>query len=184
MSTEMHEFFNRDKPKVTVAKRFNLKHIFRSGAIVWVKHAGKDYYLVFKSLSRPSRGFQLPGGRIEKFENPSDTIVREVFEETGLETRIVCPLGVMMLENSVDNYSNLQIYYILKPIYPINIHEKWRYTDKDSTRQELECWFVPVEKDPVFLSAGQHNTILMFRDWLHEHQKPKTIRPALKPKMT
>ena len=116
---------------------------------------------------------QLPGGRIEKFENPSDTIVREVFEETGLETRIICPLGMMMLENQVDNYSNMQIYYILKPIYPININEKWRFTDHDHTKQELECWFVPVDKDPAFLAAGQHNTVLMFRDWLHDHQKPR-----------
>jgi 8-oxo-dGTP pyrophosphatase MutT (NUDIX family) len=185
MPTENHEFFHRDKPKVTVAKRFNLKHIFRSGAIVWVKHQGRDYYLVFKSISRPSRGFQIPGGRIEKYENPSDTIVREVYEETGLETRIVCPLGMMMLENTVDNYSNMQIYYILKPVNPINITEKWRFIDHDNTKQELECWFVPVDKDPSFLSAGQHNTILMFRDWLHDHQKakPKVFVPFNKTKV-
>jgi 8-oxo-dGTP pyrophosphatase MutT (NUDIX family) len=173
MPLEPQDFNHRDKPKVTVAKRFNLKHIFRSGAIVWVKHLGRDYYLIFKSISRPTRGLQLPGGRVEKFENPSDTIVREVCEETGLETRIICPLGMMMLENHGDNYSNLQIYYILKPIYPININEKWRFTDHDHTKQELECWFVPVDKDPSFLAAGQHNVVLMFRDWLYDHQKPR-----------
>jgi 8-oxo-dGTP pyrophosphatase MutT (NUDIX family) len=165
-------FYKRDVPIVTVCKRFNLKHIFRSGGVIWVKSGGKDYYLVFKSLSRPARGIQLPGGRIEKYENPSDTIIREIHEETGLETRIVCPLGLMMVENPKDQYSNLQLYYILKPVYPININERWRYTDRDNTKQELECWFVPIEKDPSFLAGGQDNIINLFKQWLEEHKKP------------
>jgi 8-oxo-dGTP pyrophosphatase MutT (NUDIX family) len=163
----------REKPTVAFAGKFNLKHIFRSGAIVWVKYFGKDYYLVFKSISRPARGIQIPGGRIEKFENPSTTIVREVQEETGLETRIVCPLGMMLVENNKDSYSNLQLFYILKPVYPININEKWRYTDRDATKQELECWFVPVDKDCSFLNGGQENVVKMFRTWLQEHQRPR-----------
>jgi 8-oxo-dGTP pyrophosphatase MutT (NUDIX family) len=170
-NTENHS--KRELLTTTLAKRFNLKHIFRSGAIVWVKYSGKDYYLVFKSISRPARGIQLPGGRIEKYENPSDTIIREVQEETGLETRIVCPLGLILVENSKDLYSNLQLYYILKPVYPININERWRYTDRDNTHQELECWFVSVDRDPSFLALGQDQTVYMFREWLSEHQKPR-----------
>ncbi len=172
--SEINDYIARREPPVTtLCKRFNLKHIFRSGAIVWVKYSGKDYYLVFKSISRPARGIQLPGGRIEKYENPSDTIIREVQEETGLETRIVCPLGLILSENTKDMYSNLQLYYILKPVYPININERWRYTDRDNTHQELECWFVSIDRDPSFLALGQDQAVYMFRDWLLEHQKPK-----------
>ena len=174
MIPENAEFLHKkDIPSVTICKRFNLKHIFRSGGIVWVKYSGKDYYLVFKSISRPSRGIQLPGGRIEKYENPSDTIIREIQEETGLETRIVCPLGFMLVENSKDHYSNLQLYYILKPVYPININERWRYTDRDNTRQELECWFVSVDRDPSFLSGGQDKIVEIFKQWLIDHKKPQ-----------
>jgi 8-oxo-dGTP pyrophosphatase MutT (NUDIX family) len=173
MPSENHEnHFRKDPPSISICRRFNLKHIFRSGAIIWVKFAGRDYYLVFKSISRPARGIQLPGGRIEKYENPSDTVVREVQEETGLETRIVCPLGLMLAENPKDQYSNLQLYYILKPVYPININERWRYTDRDNTKQELECWFVAVDRDPSFLSGGQDKVVKMFREWLNDHKRP------------
>jgi 8-oxo-dGTP pyrophosphatase MutT (NUDIX family) len=168
----------RESPSVTICKRFNLKHIFRSGGIIWVKYAGKDYYLVFKSISRPARGIQLPGGRIEKYENPSDTIIREVQEETGLETRIVCPMGLMLVENKEDQYSNLQLYYILKPVYPININERWRYTDRDNTKQELECWFVSIDRDPSFLAGGQDKIIRLFREWLRDHKKPNIPQPT------
>ncbi len=162
-----------ERPAVTISKKFNLRHVFRSGGIVWVKYKGKDYYLVFKSLSRPSRGIQIPGGRIEKFENPADTIIREVQEETGIETRLICPLGFVLAENSKDMYSNMQLYYILKPLFNIDIHERWRYIDRDNTRQELECWFVPVDKDPSFLAVGQDMVVDMFRKWLSDNQKSK-----------
>jgi 8-oxo-dGTP pyrophosphatase MutT (NUDIX family) len=162
-----------EKPAVTISKKFNLRHVFRSGGIVWVKSKGKDYYLVFKSLSRPSRGIQIPGGRIEKFENPADTIIRETQEETGIECRLICPLGLVLAENSKDLYSNLQLFYILKPVFNIDIHERWRFIDRDNTRQELECWFVPVDKDPSFLAVGQDMVIDMFRKWLSDNSKAK-----------
>lgn len=170
-NTENFYFAKREAATVSVCRRFNIKHIFRSGAIVWIKNNGKDYYLVFKSISRPARGMQLPGGRIEKYENPSDTIIREVQEETGLETRIICPLGFMLVENVKDQYSNLQLYYILKPVYPINVNERWRYTDRDNTKQELECWFVSIDKDPSFLAGGQDKIVHQFHDWLNEHKR-------------
>lgn len=39
-------------------------------------------------------GWTLPGGGIESGEDPRDTVVREVFEETGLEARVGKLLGV------------------------------------------------------------------------------------------
>lgn len=154
----------------SLTKKFNLKHIFRGGAVVWTKYKEKDYYLVFKSNSRPQRGIQLPGGRIEREENPAKGILREVKEETGLDTKILCPLGLVYFENSKDNYSNLQIYYILRTIKPINPSQKWRYIDKDTSHQELECWFEPVEKDPEFLANNQNEVIEMFKKWLEDHK--------------
>ncbi len=162
-------------------KRFNLKHVFRGGAVVWLKHENIDYYVVFKSISRPNRGIQLPGGRIERLENPAEAVLREVKEETGIETKIVCPLGFIHFENQEDNYSNLQIYYIVRPTHPLNVKGKWKYIDKDRTRQELECWFVPTSKDSNFLSAGQDKVILMFKDWLEEHKPAKQNNYSYKP---
>jgi 8-oxo-dGTP pyrophosphatase MutT (NUDIX family) len=159
----------------SIVKKFNLKHIFRGGAVVWTKYKQKDFYLVFRSNSRPQRGIQLPGGRIEREENPAEGILREVKEETGLSTKILCPLGLVYFENIKDNYSNLQIYYILKTLKPINPAQKWHYTDKDNSHQELECWFEPIEKDLGFLANGQNEVIEMFKKWLEDHKPGETL---------
>jgi 8-oxo-dGTP pyrophosphatase MutT (NUDIX family) len=158
----------------SIVKKFNLKHVFRGGAVVWTKYKQKDFYLVFRSNSRPQRGIQLPGGRIEREENPAEGILREVKEETGLSTKILCPLGLVYFENIKDNYSNLQIYYILKTLKPINPAQKWHYTDKDNSHQELECWFEPIEKDLGFLANGQNEVIEMFKKWLKDHKPIET----------
>lgn len=170
------DFINFDQPRIvkgkSLAKKFRLKHVFRGGALIWAKSGGKDYYAVFKSKTRPNRGIQLPGGRIERNENPAEAIIREAKEETGIDTKIICPLGMIYFDNQDDNYSSLQIYYLVRPVYPINVNKKWRYIDKDHTRQELECWFEPIEKPADFLAAGQDQVVEMFRQWLIEHKKP------------
>lgn len=43
--------------------------------------------------------FDLPGGRIEFGEEPIDALVREVREETSLETKIGCPLRAWSVVN-------------------------------------------------------------------------------------
>jgi 8-oxo-dGTP pyrophosphatase MutT (NUDIX family) len=159
----------------SISKKFHLKHVFRGGAVIWTKHQGKDYYVVFSSKSRPNRGIQLPGGRIERSENPAEAIIREAKEEVGIDTRIICPLGIIYFENEVDNYSSLQIYYLVRPVFPLNVNKKWKFIDKDHTHQELECWLEPVDKDPEFLAAGQRQVIVMFQKWLEEHKKPEEI---------
>jgi len=156
----------------SISKKFRLKNVFRGGAVIWSKYQGKDYYVVFSSKSRPNRGIQLPGGRIERNENPAEAVIREVKEETGIETRIICPLGLIHFDNEDDNYSSLQIYYLVRPVFPATINKKWKFIDKDHTKQELECWYEPIEKSPDFLAAGQDQVIEMFKQWLSEHKKP------------
>ena len=159
-----------DQP-LSFSKQFALRHVFRAGAIVWCKYKGKDYYVVFRSLTRPNRGTQLPGGRIERNENFAETILREVKEETGIECRIICPLGIVYYENPADNYSNMQFYYIVRSVYPIDVFKKWKFIDKDMTKQELEVWCVPIERDSSYLAAGQDQVVEMFKVWLQDHKK-------------
>ncbi len=39
------------------------------------------------------RGFEFPGGKVEKNESPSQAAIREVFEETGGEVKQLIPIG-------------------------------------------------------------------------------------------
>jgi 8-oxo-dGTP pyrophosphatase MutT (NUDIX family) len=164
----------------TYSRKFLLRHTFRGGAVIWTKFQGKDYYVVFRSLTRPNRGVQLPGGRVERVENIAQTIIREVEEETGLTTKIVCPLGSIYFENPPDDYSKLEVYYIVRTEVPLDITKKWRFTDMDRTKQEMECWCVPVDKDPNFIAAGQDRVIHMFRQWLKDHKKPHYVGKKFK----
>ncbi|MEM1311941.1 MAG: NUDIX hydrolase [Patescibacteria group bacterium] len=156
----------------SLSKKFSLRHVFRVGAIVWCKHKGRDYYVVMKSFTRPNRGTQIPGGRIERDENPAAAVIREVIEETGVETRIICPLGLIFFENPEDNYSNLQLYYIVRPLYPINVFKRWQVIDQDQTKQELECWCMSTNNPTSYLAVGQGKIVDMFKVWLKEHKKP------------
>lgn len=165
----------RPNKGTSISKKFHLKHVFRGGAVIWTKHQGKDYYVVFSSISRPNRGIQLPGGRIERNENPAEAIMREAREEVGIDTRIICPLGIIYFENENDNYSSLQIYYLVRPVFPLDVNKRWKFIDKDHTRQELECWLEPVERDPEFLAVGQRQVIVMFQKWLEEHKRPEEV---------
>jgi ADP-ribose pyrophosphatase YjhB (NUDIX family) len=162
-----------ESQQTVIAKKFSLRHSFRAGAIVWAKdkRTNRDYYLVFKSYTRPTRGIQLPGGRVEKLENVADTVIREVKEETNVDTRILCPLGFIYLNNPAKNYSRVEIYYIVRPLYPIDIRKRWHHTDKDKSAQKLECWFLPADKAPLFLAGGQDLSVTMFQQWLKEHSK-------------
>ncbi len=42
----------------------------------------------------PNEAWMLPGGRLENQENPEDTLIREIKEETNLEINVVSPCHV------------------------------------------------------------------------------------------
>lgn len=161
-----------------VARKFLLKHSFRAGAIIWVKDrkTNKDYFVVLKSHSRPSKGVQLPGGRVEKLENVANTVVREVKEETGLSTSILCPLGTIYINNPTKNYSRLETYYIVRPTKTLDIRSRWRHTDKDRSKQKMEVWMMPVDGDITTLNSGQDLAVKMFRQWLNEHAQLNDLK--------
>ncbi|MCW4044085.1 MAG: NUDIX hydrolase [Candidatus Bathyarchaeota archaeon] len=53
-----------------------------------------DRILLIKRATVPFRGYwALPGGRVDPGETVEQTIVREVKEETGLHTEVICKIG-------------------------------------------------------------------------------------------
>jgi 8-oxo-dGTP pyrophosphatase MutT (NUDIX family) len=51
--------------------------------------------LVFEHRDFPEAGTQVPAGTVEDDEAPSDAVVREVQEETGLTARVMRELGTL-----------------------------------------------------------------------------------------
>lgn len=54
----------------------------------------KDKGKILVSERADGKGWNLPGGRQEKGETDEQTAIREVFEETGLEVEVLCPVGI------------------------------------------------------------------------------------------
>jgi len=61
--------------------------------------------IVIRRGRPPSEGaWTLPGGRVEPGETLDRAVVREVREETALETRVVCALGPVTIEREGRRY--------------------------------------------------------------------------------
>ena len=71
-----------------------------SAAAVVVNPAGK--ILILHHLLRPTTGWGLPGGFIDAFEQPSEAIVRELKEETGINIHSVRMLFVRTLGRHIE----------------------------------------------------------------------------------
>jgi 8-oxo-dGTP diphosphatase len=73
------------------------------GAVV-IDRAGR--VLLVRRARPPAMGaWTLPGGHVEPGESPESAIVREVREETGLEARVLCSLGVVGITAEGTAYS-------------------------------------------------------------------------------
>ena len=62
-----------------------------AGGVVFRLRGGKPDYLLVEATDNPAQ-WVLPKGHVEEGEQPRETAVREVLEETGVWARIVCDL--------------------------------------------------------------------------------------------
>jgi mutator protein MutT len=82
------------------------------GAVV-VEPGGR--VLLIRRARPPGLGhWTLPGGRLEAGETLEAAVVRELREETGLEGRVVCELGVVVIER--EGYSFAIHEYLLEAV--------------------------------------------------------------------
>jgi len=71
--------------------------------------------LLIKRKNEPFKGmWALPGGFVEYGEKVEDTVIREVFEETGLKTKIINLAGVYSDPNRDPRGHTITIAYLLE----------------------------------------------------------------------
>jgi ADP-ribose pyrophosphatase YjhB (NUDIX family) len=71
--------------------------------------------LLVRRLIEPFRGYwDIPGGFCEADEHPTETAIREVREETGLEIELTGILGVWM--DDYEGSATLNVYYLARPL--------------------------------------------------------------------
>ena len=63
-----------------------------AGGLVFRRREGEIYYLIVRAKPDPSH-WVIPKGHIELGESPEAAAVREIWEETGVQAKIIASLG-------------------------------------------------------------------------------------------
>jgi ADP-ribose pyrophosphatase YjhB (NUDIX family) len=117
--------------------------------------------LLIKRNTRPFVGYWgLPGGRMDPGETIEQTVVREVEEETGLDTTIVTTIGEYVEKGVKDDieYEYYPTCFVVKPV-------GGEIKKQDSEIQEIQLFSLDALPAPL---AFEHD--LMIKDYL-KHQK-------------
>ncbi len=106
--------------------------------------------LVQRPLHKSMGGmWEFPGGKVEPFETPQETIVRELFEEIGIETSIECIDPFTFVSYTYDHFHlNMFVFLCTNWIGEVQLKE-----DQPSFAwvqpQDLENYLVPSADEPI-----------------------------------
>ena len=77
----------------------------------------ENHFLLLKREKEPNKGKYTPiGGKLDPFESPIKTVIRETFEETGIQINNPEYCGVMV-ESSPTNYNWICFVYLAEIDY-------------------------------------------------------------------
>ena len=91
----------------------SIKGVVLENGFVWLRKNERDFW-------------ELPGGKLDKGEQPEQTLVRELKEELGVEVKVIKIIQAYWrtIENSVDEKEGvLTISYLCEPLGKIDTFE-------------------------------------------------------------
>jgi 8-oxo-dGTP diphosphatase len=130
--------------------------------------------LLFRHPDAPEAGVQVPGGTIEPGEDPAAAVLREAFEETGLENlRLSSFLGETLYEYPGETEVNLihrRYYHLARDEPP---PATWRHFEKDpaegdETEVAFDFFWVDIDEAVPALIANLDELIDLLRAALEE----------------
>lgn len=102
-------------------------------------------------------GVQVPAGSIAEGEEPAEAVVREVLEETGLETRVARALGVEEYDMWPSKPELHERHFFQLELLDDDVPERWPAGEDDPSDGgapvRWTCWWTPLERAHV-LCAG------------------------------
>lgn len=123
-------------------------YIVRNGRMVAFLHEDDDDPVM-------ESGLQVPAGTVERGESPEDAVVREAFEETGLQhLELVRKVGVDH-PTWPDTRPQTRYFYELRAA---EAPDEWRHVERHgrsrSRGRPFRLFWIPIAKAPL-LAAGQ-----------------------------
>ena len=110
-----------------------------------------EHLLVFHHVDFPEAGIQIPGGTVEEGEDPALAVLREAFEETGLESlQKVSYLGsdewVMSKNNDEEMHYFRYSYHLIceQPVPDSWLHDELYPSDGSPAPLTFEFYWLPV----------------------------------------
>lgn len=126
-------------------------------AVGYVVHQGKLLVFTHDDFPMEITGVQVPAGSIVEGESPTDAVVREVGEETGLIARIVRSLGVETYDMWPAKPEVHERHFFQLELVDSEVPERWGCGEKDASDGgqpvSWTCWWMPLRYAHV-LCAG------------------------------
>ena len=128
-----------------------------------------DHLLVFEHTQFPEAGIQVPGGSIEKGEDPEAAVLREAMEETGLkELKIQRYLGKSEYDLAEVGNEGIHLRHFFHLRYSGEITPRWKSyelnpSDGSPAPIEFEFYWVKFPGEVPELIAGQGDLLSEIR---------------------
>ena len=100
--------------------------------------------------------WEFPGGKVEVNETPEAALVRELFEELGIETWNACLAPLTFASHSYDDFHLVMLLFACR---------KWNGVIKAKEGQTLK-WIYPKDLSKYQLPPADVPLIPILRDWL------------------
>ncbi len=114
--------------------------IIRRKAFAYITHQNR--LLVFEHADYPDAGIQVPAGSIEPDETPEQGVVREAFEETGLEGLVMVEfLGMVEYHYNYEEIAHRYFFHLTCDHKPPETWSHMEINRSDGNPEPLEFCF-------------------------------------------
>ncbi|MEH1916732.1 NUDIX hydrolase [Nostoc sp.] len=126
-------------------------------AIAYVTN--KDELMVFTHTDFPDAGVQVPAGTVEESEEPSEAVLREVYEESGVKGVCIIELLGIYQYNMTPYRNEIQECYVYHLELTQSTPPTWRHWEiHPSTSKNpiaFDFYWVKLDSSNVALAGGQ-----------------------------